>query len=89
MPAPTPRDLKLSRKMQKLVRRFEELVRKEMGEDMGVGVIVWPWAEKEDGEVVEFQYASNAPRVFMHERLKELVKGWDKGHPDVPVHERN
>jgi hypothetical protein len=85
----TERDLKLSRKMQKLVRKFQELVRKEMGQDMGVAVIVWPWAEKEDGEIAEFQYASNAHRSFMHERLKELVKKWDKGEPDSPPHERH
>ena len=85
----TQRDLKLSRKMQKLLRRFEELVRKEMGEEMGVAIVVWPWAEKHDGEIVEFQYVSNARRDFMHERLKALVKKWDAGQIDIPPHERN
>lgn len=75
--------------MEKLLRRVEETARKEMGEDMGVAIIVWPWAEKEDGEVVEFQYASNARRDFMHERLKQLVKKWDNGVSHIPPHEKN
>lgn len=86
---PTKRDLKLSRKMQKLIRKVDELAHKEMGERMGIALIVFPWAEKREGEIVEFQYVSNAPRVFMHERLKALVKKWDAGEPDTPPHERN
>ncbi len=85
----TARDLKLSRKMDKLIRKMSELAEKEMGEPMGVAIIVWPWAEKQDGEIAEFQYASNARRDFMHERLKELVKKWDSGVSHMPLHEKN
>lgn len=85
----TPKDLKLSRKMQKIARKVEELVQKEMdGEPMGFGIVVFPWAEEKSGELVEFQYTSNAPRHFMHGMFKALVKGWNAGQPDVPPHER-
>lgn len=88
MSGATPRDLKISRKLKKIIQRTEELVRKETGEDLGIGIVVFPWAKKEEGEVAEFQYISNAPRRFMHSVLKALVKKWDEGYPDMPPHEK-
>jgi hypothetical protein len=82
-------DLKLSRKMQKLIRRVEQLVEKEMGEPMGVTLIVFPWSRPDEGSrIAEYQYASNAPRTHMHGSLKAIVTTWDAVYPDVPPHEK-
>lgn len=82
-------DLKLSRKMQKLIRRVEQYVEKEMGEPMGVTLIVFPWTrEGEDSRTAEYQYASNAPRSHMHGSLKAVVSKWDAGLQDIPPHEK-
>lgn len=83
------RDLKLSRKMQKLIRKVEALVEKEMGESMAVTLIVFPWARA--GEVdkqVEYQYASNVPRQHMYGALEAVITKWKADVPDTPPHER-
>lgn len=86
----TDKDLKLSRKLQKISRRLDELITKEMGERMGFGVVVFPFAEPgtEPG-LVEYQYISNAPRMHMHEAMRSMVKKWDGGHVDIPPHDKN
>ena len=82
-------DLKLSRKMQKLIRHVEQYVEKEMGEPMGVTLVVFPWTrEGEESRVAEYQYVSNAPRSHMHASLKAIVTKWDAGATDVPPHEK-
>lgn len=82
-------DMKLSRKMQKLIRRVEQFVEKEMGEPLGVTLIVFPWSRPgEDSRIAEYQYASNAPREHMHGSLRAVVTKWDAGHPDIPPHEK-
>lgn len=82
-------DLKLSRKMQKLLRRVEQFVEKEMGEPMGVTLIVFPWTRAgEESRTAEYQYVSNAKRAHMHGSLKAIVDKWDAGQPDVPPHRK-
>lgn len=82
-------DLKLSRKMQKLIRRVEQFVEKEIGEPMGVTLIVFPWTrEGEESRTAEYQYASNAPRSHMHGSLKAIVSKWDAGAQDISPHEK-
>jgi len=88
------RDLAVSRRMQGLARRLRELVKAELGEEMGFGLVVFPWADStvlplKPGEPAEFQYISNAPRGYMHGALKRLVEKWDAGHVDVPPHEKS
>lgn len=81
------RDLKLSRKMQKLIRRVSELVEKEMGEPMGVALVVFPWLrEGEEPREAEYQYDSNAPREHMKGALTAVVEKWRAGIPDLPPH---
>lgn len=83
-------DLKVSRRLKKIMRRVEELVRKEIGEEMGIGMVVFPWTrDGESSRKAEFQYISNAPRAHMHGAMKALVEKWDAGGGDVPPHERN
>lgn len=83
--------LKLSRKLQKICDRTNQLIAKEMGEECGVGIIVWPWAGQqsgfEDGQKVEFQYVSTAPRAFMFGCLQSLLDKW-KTRADIPPHMR-
>lgn len=80
-------DFKLSRKMEKLCRRFEQLVQKEMGEEMGVAVVVFPWTRPGEGSrIAEYQYASNAPRPLMRSVFEGIIGKWRAGAPDLPPH---
>lgn len=81
------RDLKLSRKMQKLLRRVEQLVVKEMGEEMGVALVVFPWRKPDEPErIAEYQYVSNAPRDLMRTLLTAVAEKWKSGGEDIPPH---
>lgn len=85
-------DLKVSRRLQKLIRRVSTLVDKEIGQHMGVVLVVFPWrehpGEPADRKLAEYQYASNAPRAHMHGCFKAIVAKWDAGGVDIPPHER-
>jgi hypothetical protein len=82
-------DLKVSRKLQKILRRVQDVVRKEVGEDMGIALVLFPWSPDDDpGKIGEYQYISNAPRSHMHGALRAIVKKWDAGQPDTPPHLR-
>lgn len=77
--------------MQKLARRVGELVRREMGEELGIALLVFPWSDVRgipEGAPAEFQYISNAPREHMHDLLRDLLAKWDRGEPDTPPHLR-
>lgn len=83
-------DLKLSRKMRRILNRLEKIVTHEIGEQMGIGLVIFPWTRPgEPSRVAEFQYISNGPREHMHVALKNLVKKWDAGAPSIPPHEKN
>ena len=83
------KDLKLSRKMIKLLEKFDQLVTKEMGEQMGVAIVVFPWQRKDEPErIAEYQYASNAPRHLMRSVFEGIVEKWKAGGGDVPPHIR-
>jgi hypothetical protein len=82
-------DLKLSRKMQKLLRRVEQFAEKEMGEPMGLALIVFPFTRPgEPPRIAEYQYVSNVPRAHMRRCLRAVVDKWDAGVPDVPPHQK-
>lgn len=82
-------DMKVSRKLQKILRRVEQLVEKEVGEPMGIGLVVFPYTRPgELDRVAEYQYVSNNPRKHMHAALKALLKKWDSGAPSIPPHEK-
>ncbi|HYE70623.1 MAG TPA: hypothetical protein VD932_03775 [Aquabacterium sp.] len=82
-------DLKVSRKLQKILRRVQDVVRKEVGEEMGIALVLFPWAEgDEPDQVGEYQYVSNAPRSHMQGALRSIVAKWDAGQPDTPPHLR-
>jgi hypothetical protein len=81
------RDLNLSRKMQKLCRRVEQLVAKEMGEQMGVALVVFPWQGSDEPErIAEYQYVSNAPRDLMRTALTAVSDKWRAGGQDIAPH---
>jgi len=82
-------DIRISNRLKNIMKRLEKIVRQETGEELGLGLVVFPWTrEGEQSRVAEFQYISNAPRQHMHGALKELVKKWDGGMADVPPHEK-
>jgi hypothetical protein len=82
-------DLKVSRKLQKILRRVQDVVRKEVGEEMGIALVLFPWAKgDEPDQVAEYQYVSNAPRSHMQGALRSIVHKWDAGQPDTPPHRR-
>jgi hypothetical protein len=90
--AVTARDLKLSRKLKRIAAKVSRMIENEMGEPMGMGIVIFPWASSEEaraaGETAEYQYTSNAPRHHMHEVMRNLVKKWDSGGPDIAPHEK-
>lgn len=82
-------DLKVSRKLQKIMNRVEQLVAKEICEELGIALVLFPWTrEGESSRKAEYQYISNAPRAHMHGAMKALVQKWDAGGVDVPPHEK-
>ncbi len=82
-------DLKVSRRLRKIMDRLERLVEREIGEPMGLGIVVFPFTrEGEASRIAEYQYISNCPRAHMHGAMKALVKKWDAGAPDLPPHEK-
>jgi len=84
------RDIKISRKLQKLARRCAELAEKEMGEPVGLTLIVHPYTDPGQTEGVrEFQYISTLPREHMKAAFEAVVKKWNRDEPDVPPHLRS
>lgn len=82
-------DLKLSRKLRKIMDRVERVVTKEIGREMGIALIVFPWREPDEPErIAEYQYISNAPRELMREAFNVVVAKWNAGHVDIPPHEK-
>lgn len=82
-------DIRVSQRLKTIMKRLEKIVRQETGEDLGLGLVVFPWTrEGEPSRVAEFQYISNAPRQHMHGALKELVGKWDRGMADVAPHDK-
>lgn len=82
-------DIRVSRQLRTIMKRLEKIVRQEVGEDMGLGLVVFPWTRAgEQSRTAEYQYISNAPRTHMHGALKALVEKWDAGMGDVPPHEK-
>jgi hypothetical protein len=83
-------DIRVSRRLRKILQRVERLVEKEIGEPFGIGLVVFPWTrEGEKSRVAEYQYTSNAPREHMHGVMKALVAKWDGKAIEIPPHERN
>jgi hypothetical protein len=82
-------DFKVSQRLRSIMKRREKIVRQETGEDLGLALVVFPWArEGEEPRQAECQYISNAPRAHMHGALKALIEKWDAGMPDVPPHQK-
>lgn len=83
------RDLRISRKLQKIMRKLDTLAEKEIGERVGLALVLFPYvAEGESTEVKrEYHYISNTPRTHMHGALKSIVEKWDEGHVDIAPHE--
>lgn len=78
-------DLKISRRLEKLLRKTSEIATKEFGEEVGISLIVHPY-QRPDQLVAELQYISNLPRTHMHEAMRGLVAKWDAGGRDIPPH---
>ena len=81
------RDLRISRKLQKIMRKVEQLIAKEVGEELGVTLVVHPWLKPDEpARDAEMQYISNMPRDHMQGSLRSIVQKWDAGVPDIPPH---
>lgn len=81
--------MKLSRKLTVIMDKVEKLVRDEIGEDMGIGLVVFPFSRPgEPSRKAEYQYVSNCERSHMHGAFKKLVEKWDANSPDIPPHRK-
>lgn len=82
-------DLKISRRLKKVLRKTEELVQKEVGERCGVALIVFPFTRPgEASRVAEYQYICNTRREQMHAIIKGIAANWDKTMNHVAPHDR-
>lgn len=82
-------DIRVSNRLKTIMKRLEKIVRQETGEELGLGLVIFPWTrDGEQSRTAEFQYISNAPRQYMHGVMKELVGKWDGGMADVPPHDK-
>lgn len=80
-----PIDLKISRRLEKVLRKVNAIAAKEFGEEVGISLIVHPY-QRPDQLVAELQYISSMPRHHMHEAMRGLVAKWDAGGQDIPPH---
>ena len=89
----TPVDLERSRRMRKLAAKVAKVIQDTMGETLGFGLVVFPFASNEEElkrmPISHYQYVSNCDRAAMHIALKALIDKWDAGHTDIPPHEKN
>jgi hypothetical protein len=82
-------DRRVSQRLQVILERVQRVVRAEVGEDLGISLLVMPFSRPgEPDRVAEFQYISNMPRRYMHGALKALLAKWDAGMADIPPHEK-
>ena len=82
-------DIRVSKSLRTILQRLENIVRAEVGEDLGIALVVFPFTrEGEPSREAEFQYISNMSRRFMRGALKALAAKWDAGMTDVPPHEK-
>jgi hypothetical protein len=82
-------DEKISRRMQKIIKKVDTLIERQIGERCLVGLLVSPFAvdQKEADEGgAQLQYASNAPREFMFDAMASMVENWKRGVCHVPPH---
>lgn len=87
-----PNDLRISRKLRDLAERTAALAERELGEEVGITLMIHPFAPEGSAPgsepAREFQYISTLPRDHMQECLKALLKKWNAGMPDIAYHEK-
>lgn len=82
-------DLKISRRLKKIMARVERLVAKEIGEQCGCALIVFPFSrEGEASRIAEYQYICNVSRDNMRGALKAISDKWESEVNHVAPHER-
>lgn len=77
-----PVDIKISENLQLIFDGVDDCLRDIAGDNIGISLVVF---NKEPG--ARLNYISNCERKYVLAVFKSLVKGWEKGMPDIPAHE--
>ncbi len=78
----TPEDLKVSKKAQRLARMLDKELERIAGKPMGFMLVTFTLGVPNNRPT----YISNCHREDMAGAMRELLKLWDEGMPDVPAH---
>ena len=79
----TPEE-KVSEKLRQLMEPLEKEINEIAGTRMGISLLIWN--NTPDNRM---SYIANVRREDVALALKSLLKGWEKGMPDIAAHEIN
>lgn len=77
-------DTKTSLLLQAIAGGVEDALAEAIGERPGIVLMVFPM-----GRPGVANYISNCDRSDMQTAIRELLKRWDEGMPDIPAHHKN
>lgn len=81
-------DEEISRRLPAIAKQVREVIKRELGDDHMLALLIQPWAENEQSpEVRGLQYVSNAPRDFIRYAMRTLLTNWD-AEQGPPPHKR-
>ena len=75
-------DEAFSRRLKEIAKNLDVLLTIENGERMGFVLMCVPFHQ----ETSQVNYASNCCREHAIEMMKDLLKRWQEGKPDIPAH---
>lgn len=78
----TKEDIQISKKGQYIARHLDSFLRRITGKRMGFVLIAFSF----DAEDHRPNYMSNCEREQMKGAMRDLLRHWDEGMPDVPAH---
>lgn len=79
-------DYKLSMNLQALCNGLAEVLQEQYGSPVGFVLILAPFNQHPRTEV---QYVANVKREDGIDLIKELLRRWQQGEPDIPTHLKN
>lgn len=74
-------DRLISESLRDIAKELDIKLEEIAGQRMSFSLIVF---NAEEGS--RLNYVSNCDRDNVHTALKSLIKGWEKGMPDIPAH---
>jgi len=75
-------DIAVSKELQTIAREINDRLEAVAGQNMGFSLLVFQAVEGS-----RMNYVSNCNRQDVYNALSSLLKGWEKGMPDIKAHE--